>query len=66
MIKNFFSLYLGMLVVNLVSYLVSYEHSGNFNFVIQDLFSPIPYASIGTIILYIMNKLNIKNDNEGK
>lgn len=64
--KTFFSLYLGMLVVNLVRYFVNYEYMGFFDFNMGDFFSPIPYATIGAIVIYFVNKLKINSDDDSE
>lgn len=66
MVRSFFALYVGMLVVNLVLYLNNYIEDGVFNFMLDDFISPIPYAGIGAVIIYIVRKLNIKSDDEEK
>ena len=66
MIRSFFALYIGMLVVNFIIYLNKYLTTGCLDISIEDVIYPIRFAVPGAIILFFVKKIDFNQNNKIK
>ena len=66
LIRSFITLYIGMIVVNVVIHLNKYFSLEYFDISIEDFIYPIKFAILGAIILFFVKKIDFNLNNKNK